>query len=69
MEQGNSNWDHCPACGHTLFFDGPHAGLAVNVRCAGCLTAWWFGGPFGWKQIACDERVFQQRARPLTEII
>ena len=26
----------CPECGNEEFLEGPHGGLAVNVKCAKC---------------------------------
>jgi DNA-directed RNA polymerase subunit RPC12/RpoP len=26
----------CPDCGGTRFLEGPHGGMNVNVKCAGC---------------------------------
>jgi len=30
------NRGECPDCGHRGFLEGPHAGLAVNIKCKGC---------------------------------
>ena len=27
---------HCPDCGHTKFYEGPHGGSGVNILCAWC---------------------------------
>ncbi len=26
----------CPDCGREKFLEGPHGGLSVNIKCAGC---------------------------------
>jgi len=26
----------CPDCGSSAWYEGPHGGISVNVRCAGC---------------------------------
>lgn len=33
------NWEgRCPDCGSDEFWEGPHGGANVNVRCKGCGT-------------------------------
>jgi hypothetical protein len=53
----------CPSCGGDKFFDGPHGGFAVNVKCAGCGKCWWYGPPF--KGIE-DSGCYNQRRDPTT---
>jgi len=54
LEQRNKE-ARCPACGGQEFYDGPHGGSAINVKCANpkCGKCWWFAGaPFEMKEIA-----------------
>lgn len=48
----------CPDCGSKRFYDGPHGGLAQNVKCTGC--GHWFnlGLPLFIERIHMIDRRF-----------
>lgn len=56
----------CPGCDSLYFFDGPHGGAAVNVKCAMCGRCYWYGPPF--KEIE-DCGLYGKQARRLEDIL
>ncbi len=48
----------CPDCGSESFYEGPHGGAAVNIKCGGC--GHWFnmGLPLFVQRIHMDENHF-----------
>jgi len=40
------NQGRCPACGGRDFYEGPHGGLAVNVKCVNCGSCFNLCPPF-----------------------
>lgn len=58
----------CPACGSLLFFEGPHGGYAVNIKCANvlCGKCWYYGPPF--TEIG-DCGLYGKQPKPLDDIL
>lgn len=57
----------CPHCGSEEFFEGPHGGLSVNVKCRRCGAKFCYMGPFGMEPIDNDDRVYGREIR-LTDL-
>ncbi len=60
----------CPGCQHRYFFEGPHGGLSINVKCANpeCGRTWNFMGPFGFDPIVSPASYFGGPSRTLEEM-
>ncbi len=54
--EGLNKWSDgfkaCPDCGSTKFYEGPHGGMSVNIKCAGCGHRFNVMGPFGVERIS-----------------
>ena len=40
----------CPDCNSVEFYEGPHGGLSVNIKCAGCGSKFNIASPIGWAE-------------------
>jgi DNA-directed RNA polymerase subunit RPC12/RpoP len=47
---------YCPDCGCTYFLEGPHGGLALNIKCEVCGKEWWYGPLFGIRELGIDDK-------------
>ena len=50
-EKWKNGFKECPDCGGSKFLEGPHGGLSVNFKCAGCGSEFNNMGPFGIERI------------------
>lgn len=59
----------CPHCGHDRFFEGPHGGRSVNVKCARCAACWSCvpGVPFDWQAIE-DAGAYRGEPKSIAEL-
>lgn len=59
----------CPQCGHDRFFEGPHGGLAVNVKCSSCSACFNCTPlvPFDWDPIA-DAGMYRSEPKTIAQI-
>lgn len=48
----------CPDCLSPKFIIGPSGGMAVNIKCAGCGSTFWFAPPFTPERIPPVEGVY-----------
>ena len=56
----------CPACGGNWFYEGPHGGASVNVKCANpvCGKKFNWMGPFGFSEINNDDGFYKKKYPP-----
>jgi len=54
----------CPDCGDNKWYEGPHGGLSVNIKCANheCGRKFNWMGPFGMDRIDLPPHVSQDWA-------
>jgi len=54
----------CPDCGKNDWYEGPHGGLAVNIKCANpeCGRKFNWMGPFGMERIDIGQNPSQDWA-------
>ena len=59
----------CPGCGNDKFFEGPHGGASVNVKCTQCGKCWCCapGTPLAWVAIT-DAGVYGANPKEILEL-
>ena len=70
---GGWEWDFsksrgCPDCGSHLFHSGPSGGAAMNIKCAGCGSKFWFGPPFTPQRIHNDDAFYYGSPKKLEDL-
>lgn len=59
----------CPDCATSMFIEGPSGGAAMNIKCAGCGSKFWFAPPFTPERIDNDDQFYTREPIDLREVM